>query len=219
VGLDGRCDPERIARVLRELDADIVGLQEVDAGFESGSISDQMQYLATATQSMALAGPTIQRARGPYGNVLLSRRPILKSRLFDLSVTGPEPRGAIDADADIDGEAVRVIVTHLGLKADERRYQVGRLLEILSEERTDVVVVLGDINEWLLGSRPLRWLQAHFGRLPAPPTFPARFPLLALDRIWVRPRNALIALHVHKTALTRMASDHLPLQANIAVDR
>jgi endonuclease/exonuclease/phosphatase family metal-dependent hydrolase len=216
--MDGRRDVERIARVLSGLDAQLMGLQEVGTDFEGGEKSGQMEYLAKATGLHAIAGHTIERQTGPYGNVLLTSWQILESRLLDLSVPGREPRGAIDAQLRIDGETVRVIVTHLGLSAAERRYQVRRLLEALSHGPSRFIIVLGDINEWVLRSRPLRWLYGRFGRPPAPRTFPSWCPLFALDRIWVLPREMLLEVHAHATPLTCLASDHLPVKGTIALE-
>ena len=110
-----------------------------------------------------------------------------------------------------------MIVTHLGLFAAERRYQMRRLLEIIRgnpiQER---IVVLGDMNEWLPLSRPLRWLNGILGRSVAERTFPSRWPLFALDRVWVRPRHALLALKAHRSSLAMAASDHLPVKAIVA---
>lgn len=219
VGLDGRRAPERIARILRNLEADIVGLQEVDSQSDGDSASDQMRYLATATGLHAIAGPTMRRHAGHYGNVLLTRHPVRAVRRLDLSAPGREPRGALDVDLNLMGASVRVLVTHLGLRSAERRIQVQRLLAALSEDhsfdRSQPLIVLGDINEWFLMRSTLRWLDSRFGRTPAPRTFPSAFPLFALDRIWIQPRSALVTLDVCRTALTRIASDHLPLQATI----
>jgi endonuclease/exonuclease/phosphatase family metal-dependent hydrolase len=217
VGLDGRLDIKRIAHVLSELDTHLIGLQEVGTHPQGMHSLSQMEYLADATGLHAIAGPTIERQTGPYGNVLLTGWRVLGSRLLDLSVPGREPRGAIDAELDIAGQRVRVIVTHLGLRAAERRYQVRRLLAALSEGQHRFIVVLGDINEWILRSRPLRWFHARFGKPPAPRTFPSWLPLFALDRVWVLPREALLDIRTHATAITRIASDHLPVRAVIAV--
>jgi endonuclease/exonuclease/phosphatase family metal-dependent hydrolase len=219
VGLDGRRDVKRIARVLAALDTQLIGLQEVGTDFEGGKKSGQMEYLAQATGLQAIAGHTIELRTGPFGNVLLTSWHVLDSRLLDLSVPGREPRGAIDADLAIEGEIVRVIVTHLGLRAAERRYQVRRLLEALSERQRRLMIVLGDINEWVLRSRPLRWLYTRFGKPPAPRTFPSWLPLFALDRVWVLPPEALLEVRVQATPLTRIASDHLPVRAVIAINR
>jgi endonuclease/exonuclease/phosphatase family metal-dependent hydrolase len=218
VGMDGRCDVTRIARILGDLDTQLIGLQEVGTDPQGTARSSQMEYLSRSTGLHAIPGITLMRQAGPYGNVLLTGWRVLRSRLIDLSVPGREPRGAIDAELDIAGQTVRVVVTHLGLKASERRYQVRRLLEALSQGQQRFVVLLGDINEWILRSRPLRWFYHRFGNPPAPRTFPSRLPLFALDRVWVLPREALLDVRAQTTALTRVASDHLPVRAVIAVD-
>ena len=219
VGSDGRRDPERIAAVLRELDADIIGLQEVDARLGVTRTSMQMQYLANTLRLHAVAGPTLQRGSGHYGNALLTRRPVLDVRHVDLTVYRREPRGAIDADLDVDGTVVRVIVTHLGLLPGERRTQVRRLLDVLGSPRGDVVILLGDINEWFAVGRPLRWLHARLGRTAGVASFPAARPVFALDRIWVHPRPARLSVTAHASLTARTASDHLPVMADVGFER
>jgi len=213
VGMDGRFRPERVAAVVAELDADVIALQEVQQG--AGAF-DMLAHLGAATGFAALAGPTLEHpTHGHYGNALLSRLPITGHRRLDLSVAGHEPRGALDATVDCgEGVALRVLATHLGLRPTERRDQVKRLLrEVAADTHRGPTVLLGDLNEWFLWGRPLRWLHAHFGRPPAPATFPAARPLLALDRAWVTPRTCLRGVRVHRSALARRASDHLPLLA------
>jgi endonuclease/exonuclease/phosphatase family metal-dependent hydrolase len=219
VGGDGRRDPARIAAVLREIDADIIGLQEVDARPGEASESMQMQYLASTLGHHAVAGTTLLRAGGEYGNAILTRRPVLDVRRVDLTVYRREPRGALDVDLDIDGRTVRVLVTHLGLLPGDRRKQVRRLLDLLGDHPSDVVVLCGDINEWFAVGRPLRWLHARLGRTATVPTFPSAFPVFALDRIWVHPHGALAALTAHASPAARRASDHLPLLADIRLGR
>jgi endonuclease/exonuclease/phosphatase family metal-dependent hydrolase len=215
VGGDGRRDPSRVAAVLREIDADIIGLQEVDARPGSTSESMQMQYLASALGHHAIAGPTLQRASGEFGNALLTRRRVMDVRHVDLTVYRREPRAVLDVDLDIEGAAVRVLVTHLGLLPGERRTQVRRLLDLLGESRSDLVILCGDINEWFAVGRPLRWLHARLGQTAAVPTFPAAFPVFALDRIWVHPQAAVATLAAHASPTARQASDHVPLVADI----
>lgn len=218
VGTDGRRDAERIAAVIRDLDCDAIGLQEVDSRAGPHADSMQLEYLARATGMDALAGPTILRHDGDYGNALLTRRPVLAIRRHDISFASREPRGALDVDLDIDGHRVRVIVTHLGLRPAERRYQVKLLLKLLHpDEPGGAVVALGDINEWLPIGRPLRWLHGLLGCPPSQRTFPTWFPLFALDRVWVRPRISLIDVRTHAGAIARVASDHYPLKAIISL--
>jgi endonuclease/exonuclease/phosphatase family metal-dependent hydrolase len=96
----------------------------------------------------------------------------------------------------------------------ERRAQIGALLHVFGTNRMPMIL-MGDINEWLASGRPLRMLAAHFESVPAPRTFPSRWPMFALDRIWISPRRRLVQVRVHATPLARLASDHLPLVAHI----
>jgi endonuclease/exonuclease/phosphatase family metal-dependent hydrolase len=207
VGRDGERDAERIAGVIGELGCDTVGLQEVY----------HLELLAARTGLQAIAGPPYVWHGRHVGNALLTRRKVLAVRNHDYTWPRHEPRTALDVDLEVDGETVRVIVTHLGLKPAERRFQVRKLLDLLKETPPyERVVVLGDINEWLPLSRPLRWLNALLGHSPRERTFPSRWPLFALDRVWVRPRHALLAFGAHRSALAVQASDHLPVKAIIA---
>jgi endonuclease/exonuclease/phosphatase family metal-dependent hydrolase len=217
VGLDGRRDVRRIAAVLREIDADVLCLQEVST--EPGLTSDsmQIQYLGAMLELHAVAGPTIVRGQGHYGNALLTRRPLLDVRHVDLTVYRREPRAAIDVDLDGGAGPVRVIATHLGLLPGERRWQVRRLLDILDQDAYKPTVLCGDINEWFAIGRPLRWLHARLGRVRGLPTFPAACPVFALDRAWVDPPSAVRGVRVHATAAAREASDHLPVVVEIEV--
>jgi endonuclease/exonuclease/phosphatase family metal-dependent hydrolase len=214
VGADGRCDPDRIVTVIREMDCDAVGLQEVDNSPGPNPSSMQLDYLARATATNAVAGLRLVRRRGHYGNALLTRLPVLDVRRHDLSFSWREPRGALEVDVDLRGSAARLIVTHLGLTPGERRHQIRKILEIVSARSiASPVVLLGDINEWLPLGRPLRWVHALCGRPPAPPSFPSWWPLLALDRIWASPRASLSSVVAHRSPTARIASDHLPVMA------
>jgi endonuclease/exonuclease/phosphatase family metal-dependent hydrolase len=212
VGSHGRFDPLRTLRVLQALGADMIALQEV--AFRHGTGHETLAFLAEETGMHAVAGPTLLRHNAHYGNALLSRWPVLAEHRLDLSFPGREPRGAIGATIACGGDKrLQIVTTHLGLRPVERRYQVRRLLELFDVERTAPAVLLGDLNEWLLWGQPLRWLHAYFKETPAPATFPARFPLFALDRVWVRPRSALVRLAANASELARRASDHLPITA------
>lgn len=208
VGRDGRFDPGRVGAVLHELHADVVALQELE--WRPEAALHVLDELARNTGYTPVAGPTLFRGDGHYGNALLTRLAICRVDRLDLSVRGREARGALDADLRAGQTIVRVVATHLGLRAGERRGQLQRLLGTLAATSMPTVL-MGDLNEWFLWGRPLRWLRGRFGRIPAPATYPARFPVFALDRIWVEPRRALREIRVHRSALARRASDHLPL--------
>lgn len=212
VGRDGKFAPERIAGVLGEMQADIIALQEVPLG--GSQTPNVLAELAKATGYVAAEGPASVRPEKRYGNAVLSRYPILSLRSIDLSFGSREPRGAVDADVDCNGHLLRVVATHLGLRPAERRDQIRRLLRAFDTEEMPVIL-LGDINEWFVWGRTLRWLVSHFQAVPAPKTFPSRYPMFALDRIWIRPRHRLVHVKAHATPLARIASDHLPLIAHI----
>lgn len=212
VGTDGRFAPERVAGVLQELKADIIALQEVPLG--GSRTPNVLSLLQEATGYFAAEGAACIRPERRYGNAVLSRFPIVSMRCIDLSFGSREPRGALDADINCHGHMLRVIATHLGLRPAERRDQIRRLLQVFDTDEMPVIL-MGDINEWFVWGRSLRWLVSHFQAVPAPRTFPSRRPLFALDRIWIRPRNRLVHVQVHDSRLARVASDHLPLVAHI----
>lgn len=213
IGADGRFEPDRIVHVLRELNADVLALQEVEHHDVDGC--DLLDYLAAKTGLTAIAGPTLLRETRHYGNAILTRLPILTVNRVDLTLPGHEARGALDVTLDGNGRHVQVVATHLGLKPWERRQQVRQLLKLFDIGSANVYVLMGDLNEWFLWGRPLRWLHAHFKRTPHRATFPSRRPFMALDRLWVHPRRRLTELEVHASGLARVASDHLPLKAII----
>jgi endonuclease/exonuclease/phosphatase family metal-dependent hydrolase len=217
VGTDGRCDVQRVADVIMEMGCDTIGLQEVDSRPGEHSDSQQLEYLAEATGMQAIAAATIIKHDRAYGNALLTRRKILDVRRHDLSFLRFEPRGALEVDLDVSGTCVRVFVMHLGLLPIERRYQMRKVLKILRAMPMDQpTVVLGDINEWLPLSRPLRWLHGLMGKPPWLRTFPVYAPMFALDRVWVRPRGSLLQFEVHRSNRSRYASDHFPVKAVVA---
>ncbi len=211
VGSDGRYVPERVAQVVAEMDADVVALQEVGERGGPGL----RDALVAATGFHAVEGWTCKRWGGDFGNLVLSRFPILEAKRLDLTVAHCEPRGALDVVIDAPVRPLRLLATHLGLRPGERRLQVKQLLRLLEHETVHPTVLTGDVNEWCLWGRPLRWLHAHFGVTHAPPTFPARAPVLALDRLWTEPAGMLADLAVHRSTLARHASDHLPLLARL----
>jgi endonuclease/exonuclease/phosphatase family metal-dependent hydrolase len=209
IGRDGRTDSSRIIRVVQELDVDLLALQEV--GYRPERRGHLLEELQRATGAEVVEGITLRDKRGHYGNAVLSRLPVLEARRFDISVPRREPRAALDLRVDVNGERVQLLATHLGLRPVERRHQVRRLLQIIDASTAPFKVLLGDLNEWFLWGRPLRWLHRAFAETPALPTFPARRPVLALDRLWVAPSTSLRDLYVHDSELARQASDHLPL--------
>src|SRR4030095_16545606 len=129
IGTDGRFDLHRVAEVLSEIDADIIALQEV------GDFRGRMEkvahpeHLAEQLGLHMAFGPNVVRNGRRYGNAILSRLPILKSKNYDLSVERREPRGALRCDLDLGGgRQLHVFCLHLGLTSGERRAQESLLL-------------------------------------------------------------------------------------------
>jgi endonuclease/exonuclease/phosphatase family metal-dependent hydrolase len=184
----------------------------------SGS-SSTTRITSPLTGFHVAAGLLRQRRGADFGNAVLSRYPLLSVERLDLTVGGYEPRGALDVCIELDLTVpLRVMATHLGLRPGERREQVRRIVAAVERDSPHPTLLMGDLNEWFLWGRPLRWLHSHFREIPpAPPTFPARRPVFALDRIWVSPTGSVRRLARHASTLARMASDHLPLVADIAV--
>ncbi len=220
VGWDWRRAPARIAAVLKELDCDIYALQEVDNQEGDGEDSMQMEYLSRELGMAAIPGLRIVRHSGQYGNALLTHLPIVSVHRHDLSYSRFEPRGALDVQLDLGDHKLRVIATHLGLSRSERRAQWRHLLQAVASAPAELpTVVLGDMNEWFPLSATLRDAHSILGEPLAPVAFPSFAPFLALTRIWVRPVGAMASIEVHRTPLSRRASDHLPVKAVIDVEK
>jgi len=216
IGGDRILDLERVACVINDLDADVIALQEVHAGFGDKVQRRQLDFLAQATELSPVSGVTMMRSDGHYGNAVLARTPVLRQRLHDISFLGREPRGVIDLVLETDLGPVRFMATHLGLRPNERRYQARRLLSWV-ENAHQPVVLAGDFNEWFPWGKSIRWLSKPFvspSQL-SPRTFPAKYPLFGLDCIFAAPPLRVLRRDAVDRGLARIASDHLPLLAVI----
>jgi endonuclease/exonuclease/phosphatase family metal-dependent hydrolase len=207
-GLDRRHDLPRTAEVLRELEADLIGIQEV--------FGPQAETLGrTLGMNMAM-GVTRLRDGVPYGNAVLTRFPIQRSREFDLTKPPREPRGGIRLDIPVGSQTLHLFNVHFGLKISERAHQVEALVlrHMFGDDLVGPRVVMGDLNEWFPG--PVRrMLRSHFHGPCFRRTHPAPLPIFALDRIyWDRHVHA-DGFRVHRSRLARIASDHLPVVARL----
>jgi endonuclease/exonuclease/phosphatase family metal-dependent hydrolase len=219
IGTDGKFDLSRIAGVLREIDADIIALQEVGDFLGRTTSIHHPEELAEMLGMHMTFGPNVVRDGRRYGNAILSRLQIQRSRNYDLSVHSKEPRGALRADLDLGhGRILHVFCLHLGLSVGERRRQENLLLsaDILRDAvRKDPVIVCGDFNYWWNGPVPAMVRSAIHDaghRLRAVErTYPSRRPMLRLDRVYIDGGVKPIALTAHRSKATKVASDHLPL--------
>jgi len=213
-GTDGITSVERIAGIIKQEDPDILALQEVRILQQGGM--DILNTLSESSGYHVIPGPTMDRSDSSYGNALLFKTPPINSFQIPLAIPGREPRGAIQAFLQQNGKKIQVVATHLGLSPGERRQQVQKIITFVKKsDQGDLLVLCGDMNEWLLWGRPLRWLHSLFLKPPHQKTFPSRCPFLALDRIWISPLKQLHSIDAVATPTTRVASDHLPLVAKI----
>lgn len=219
VGLDRRFDPARIVSVLREIDADVVALQEANQRFGERACLLDLSMLERECGLVPVPTAREDREHGWHGNMILFREgTVTAARHIDLP--GVEPRGASVIDLTLSAGPLRIIAAHLGLLRRSRARQVETLLSEAEAQDGRPTLLLGDLNEWRLGRRSaLQGLAPDFGPLNATvPSFPSRFPVLALDRVLAKPHNLITEVGLHDTALARVASDHLPVKASIRLD-
>ena len=217
VGTDGRCDPKRTAEVIQELRADVVALQEMTYPADM-AIETRTPFVLPALADYECAlGPTHVRRHHQFGNVLLSRFPIRELSRIDISAHRREPRGALHVVLDAHGAELHVLATHLGLGWGERRVQVERIITAVGQIAGGLLAVVGDFNDWLPGRSLVHVLDKCLGSAGAPRSFPARWPLIALDRVWVQ-RARVVSVEAHASALARRASDHLPVVAELEIE-
>ncbi len=217
VGTDRRFSPARIARIIRNFGAEVIALQEVGWYLRGRRDFDQFEYLRERTGFQVIEGITRNHRRAHFGNAILTRSPVRRVELLDLSVPFRAPRGAIDADIEIDGVLVRVINAHLGLDPKERQEQFNTLCEVVQDNGDRPMLLLGDFNEWRVNNTPLEQVAVHFPKAQTPRTFHTRKPLLRLDRIYASDGLALSEACVVQTGLARRASDHLPVTCEVSL--
>jgi endonuclease/exonuclease/phosphatase family metal-dependent hydrolase len=219
-GMDRRTIPSRIAGVLREIDADVVALQEVIGAGPAGA--GQAEEIGAALGMGWVMTAVRHLRRHLFGNVILSRFPIVDHGQYDLSWRTCEPRACQRADLDLgEGRMLHIYNVHLGTAVLERRYQAPRLASFVHDRRvTGPKIILGDFNEWMRGlaTRTLSSLfesvdiEAHLRRRR---TYPGLFPLLHLDHIYFEGKVEVRGVELPRTRKALIASDHLPLVANV----
>lgn len=222
-GMDARVRPDRIAKVISELDADVIALQEVVRGKKE---KDQLVEIAQAVGARHYRFGATRKHRGAdYGNAILSRLPIISHEVYDITASRREPRGCVRADIDYQGNLIRLFNAHLGTGLFERRKQAQILVDakLLGNPKfMGSRIVLGDFNEWTRGLTT-KLLNTHLISADLRPfmkrlkTYPGMMPFMHLDHIYFDPRFELTNIELFKTRLSKVASDHLPLIAEFRV--
>lgn len=221
VGLDRRRDPERILAVLREVDADVIALQEADRRFGERASVLPRALLDDHSPWRPVALNQRPDSLGWHGNALLVRRGITVSGASVVPLPTLEPRGAVRADLEIEGRALRVVGMHLDLSGLRRRQQVRAVLSHVAGCGAPCpTVLMGDFNEWSRHGGALREFHHDAWAVLAPGrSFPSRRPVAMLDRIVVSAGCEIGSCSVHHSAQAAVASDHLPVMVRIALPK
>jgi endonuclease/exonuclease/phosphatase family metal-dependent hydrolase len=217
VGVDKKFDPGRIAHVINEIGADIIAIQEADKRF--GERTGLLDLARLQRESSLVPVPVTShypKGHGWHGNLLLFREGVVR-HVQQLVLPGLEPRGALVVDIDLVAGPLRIIAAHFGLLRHSRQQQSEAILRAVNADPSRPTLLMGDLNEWRVGKgSSLHLLSPVFDPVQnAVPSFPSRFPVLALDRVLGHPHNLVTAIEVHDTPLARIASDHLPIKAYI----
>jgi len=224
-GMDGRVHPDRVARVLEEVNADILSLQEVVSHEGTAAADHQADYLAGRLGLFGAMSETRKHRGGAYGNVTLSRWDFKLVRPIDITIGAREQRVALRTDIRLGGHVLHLFNVHLGTALRERRQQALRLVDRDLLRAIDISgprIVLGDFNEWVRGlvtktlvaEFHLTDLRAHLTRARS---YPALLPLLHLDHIYLDHHLRVEKAFYHRSRRSLIASDHLPLVADLVL--
>lgn len=218
----------KLRDAIRTTQADVVFLQEI-VGAHAGHAQRRAGYpqephyefLADSIWSDYAYGRNAISTQGHHGNAVLSKFPIVHHENHNISLNRLERRGLLHCALQISEQTqVHAVCVHLNLRASHRLKQLAKLSQLIDAAvpRHAPLIVAGDFNDWrcqahqvLASTAGLTEVHvAAYGH--AAKTFPARWPLLRLDRIYVRN----VATH-QPIALPRLPwaalSDHAPLAA------
>jgi endonuclease/exonuclease/phosphatase family metal-dependent hydrolase len=216
---------------VRKVGADIVFLQEVlghpregEAPLSGWPEAPHYEFLADDIWPQYAYGRNAVSPRGHHGNALMSKFPIVHDQNHDVSIAGPEKRGLLHCVLRLPGMPVEVhvICVHLGLLEGHRQQQLAMLCAMVRGEVPPgaPLIVAGDFNDWRRRADAILWQGARLREVfvtaygvPAK-TFPARLPLLALDRIYVRNASAHLPVVLPRKPWSHL-SDHAPLAAEV----
>lgn len=220
-----------LREAVRGVAADLVFLQEVQGSHQRHAQRvanfpqvPHYEFLADTIWSQYAYGRNAVYDNGDHGNALLSKFPITHYENHDISIRGPERRGMLHCVLQPPGHhlPVHAVCVHLGLQESHRQQQLQRVCDLINGFPADEPVVLaGDFNDWRhrVGD-PLRELGVEevFESLKGRParSFPARMPILRLDRIYVRGFN-IQSVDVHRGREWAKLSDHAPLAAHLTL--
>lgn len=223
IARDGR-GVARVADLLASLDCDVVALQEIDVGrLRTGAFHQAEEIARRLGFGFAFGAAWDRGASGAYGNAVLSRFPIVGSRTRALPEARGlrcEPRSVIEARIATPGGEIEVWCTHLGVRRHEREAQGRALVETVGARSSRTpLVLLGDLNAGtdapLVRALAAELFDARRAATTRTPTYPARWPIFALDHIFVSAPLSVREARTPRTPAAAVASDHLPLLATL----
>lgn len=223
VGTDGKLAPERIAEVIASAGVDVVALQEVDVLQSRTGRVNQPAWLAERLRMHVHFTSARACHDGHYGNAVLSRFPISVLSEGSLPRRRDEERAVQWLRLNAGGVPVNLINTHLSIHIRDRWLQIEQLMStewIAKVERHVPLVVCGDLNSTQFSPiyRRLRkdLSDAQRARGLRAATFPSRVPLVRLDHVFTSSNVAVLGCEVRRGPLCRVASDHLPVVAELS---
>ncbi|MEG8045637.1 endonuclease/exonuclease/phosphatase family protein [Sphingomonas aerolata] len=216
IGLDRRRNPERVVEVLREIDADVIALQEADRRFGTRACVLPYHLLEEHSDWKPIPVSLNALSMGWHGNVVLVRKSAVIVDSEAIHLPSLEPRGAVMADVRTAGGMIRVVGMHLDLSGLWRRRQAAAVLAHVDACATrHPTVLMGDLNEWSAGSGCLRDFGRDFAFADTGASFHSRRAIARLDRIMASRDLRIATCGVHSSAAARKASDHLPIWATL----
>lgn len=235
IGVDRLFRPERIARIIRHHEPDILLLQEVDVGVPRSRNLNLAEELAGLCDYPHWAlGLNVTLRRGHYGNATLSRFPLATQRNIDLTLSGRKARGCLytavelpDDREDAPARSLSVFNLHLGLSFQERPKQIGILVnspEFKALATEAPCLVAGDFNDWFTRLAPMFTEIMGFRCATSPSenfqspylTYPSFSPTGGLDKIFVRGPLKIMKRQRCRMRISKIASDHLPVLADFS---
>ncbi|MEO8724319.1 MAG: endonuclease/exonuclease/phosphatase family protein [Sphingobium sp.] len=218
IGTDRRRNPERIMSVLGEIDADVIALQEADRRFGTRSAAIPHALLEHHSDYKAVPLQLHNGGMGWHGNAFLVRKGAQIVTQHHIHLPCLEPRGAVMVEIALEnGLHVRLFGMHLDLSGLWRKRQAGAILHTADMLPPLPTVMMGDLNEWSVSRGCIADFARHYKFAPCGRSFHARRPVAQLDRIMHTPTLELRDCGVHDSAISRRASDHLPIWAEFTV--
>lgn len=213
LGTDRRRDPARILRVLNQIDADVIALQEVDKRFGARISALPSELVASSPYTPVTFGMHPE-GLGWHGNAILVRDDVEILDQKRLTLPALEPRGAAIADVNIKGVKLRIVGMHLGLVGHWRIQQARAIVEALDEiDDTLPTVMMGDLNQWGAAGGALAQFERSHNVAKLGKSYHSRIRMADLDRIITSKDLRISSAGVHVSDLARKASDHLPVWA------